>query len=98
MLFKDFIKFLNPKMIEAARICFRIYLPLEKGGKYWFYCEPGTSLEEFMNGTLLGEGGALHDLNLDPYELYRMECTIQVETYNDDDTPNEISFTFHLDD
>ena len=90
----EFISLFDRRKIEEGKICFKIFA---LGQKFWFYCEPGTSYEDFINGELLGEGGCLHDLELpeDIFCEYHLQMAIQ--TYNEDGTPNEVSFEIRCD-
>jgi len=46
MLLTDFIRLQDPKLIESANITFKLFLPMENGGKWFFYCENGDTVDD----------------------------------------------------
>lgn len=48
MTFPEFVKLFDKKAIEDAKISFTVHAGLERGGKWVFWCEKGTTAEEFI--------------------------------------------------
>ena len=48
MTFPEFVKLFNKKAIEDAKISFTVHAGLDRGGKWVFWCEKGTTAEEFI--------------------------------------------------
>jgi len=46
MRITDFIRLQNKELVESANITFKLLLPLSYGGKWFFYCNDGDTIDD----------------------------------------------------
>ena len=49
MKISDFIRTLDRNLVEKSLISFILYLPISYGGKFFFYCKDGETVEDLCN-------------------------------------------------
>ena len=66
MTFPEFVKLFDKKAIEDAKISFTVHAGLDCGGKWVYWCEKGTSAEDFIKH--IEENKCLNDIEFDGFQ------------------------------
>ena len=70
MTFPEFVKLFDKKAIEDAKISFTIHTDLKRGGKWVYWCEKGTSAEEFIKH--IEENSCINNIEFDGFQDVRI--------------------------